>query len=67
MQGEAKFGTWEPMETAPRDGRKILAWDGDWVIVAMAPDGSFWGDEFQEYLTLDRWTPLPPPPATEEG
>lgn len=52
---------WQDISTAPRDGTTILAWDGDYVIVKANPDGG-WSDDFQQYLRLDKWMPLPAPP-----
>jgi hypothetical protein len=57
---------WQDISTAPKDGSKILAWDGDYVIVRADPNGG-WSDDFEQYLRLDKWMPLPAPPAVKEG
>jgi hypothetical protein len=57
---------WQDISTAPKDGSKILAWDGDYVIVRADPNGG-WSDDFEQYLSLDKWMPLPAPPAVKEG
>jgi hypothetical protein len=59
---------WHDISTAPKDGTEILAWDGDYVIVKANPDGG-WSDDFQQYLRLDKWMPLPPRPGdrTDSG
>jgi hypothetical protein len=57
-------GQWHDISTAPKDGSKILAWDGDYVIVRADPNGG-WSDDFQQYLRLDKWMPLPAPPMLE--
>lgn len=64
----APGGQWHDISTAPKDGSKILAWDGDYVIVKANPDGG-WSDDFQQYLRLDKWMPLPPRPGdrTDSG
>jgi hypothetical protein len=56
---------WQDISTAPKDGSKILAWDGDYVIVKANPDGG-WSDDFQQYLRLDKWMPLPAPPINAD-
>jgi hypothetical protein len=59
---------WQPIETAPRDGTKILAWDGDEWLVAWCCQGSGWiSDELQEWHPGEReypthWQPHPSPP-----
>jgi hypothetical protein len=55
---------WHDISTAPKDGTEILAWDGDYVIVRADPNGG-WSDDFQQYLRLDKWMPLPAPPMLE--
>jgi hypothetical protein len=74
----AAAGPWQPGETAPKDGSKILGiWDGwlligAWVIHSSvsAPDGGYW--EFTiptEYDTRSdapfRWAPIHLPEATK--
>ena len=62
---------WQPIETAPRDGTKFLAWDGDELLIAWWCDGGRWiSDNLQqyhpgEYENPTHWQPLPStPPIT---
>lgn len=62
---------WQPIETAPRDGTKFLAWDGDELLIVWWCDGGRWiSDNLQqyhpgEYENPTHWQPLPsPPPIT---
>ena len=68
-------GAWQPIETAPRDGTKILAWDGQDVKIARTkescsnPPSKFWVYTDEELTYYDysptHWQPLPsPPPIT---
>jgi hypothetical protein len=60
---------WQPIETAPKDGTKILALEGGWQYAVLAwwgrwDDGS--GDMVQDYdPTL--WIPIPPVPPSPGG
>lgn len=67
---------WQPIETAPKDGSKILSWfaDGDYSIIYWgAYDGS-WGqslpglgaDSGYSPDTFSYWMPLPLPPNAQE-
>ena len=62
---------WQPIETAPRDGTKFLAWDGDELLIVWWCDGGRWiSDNLQqfhpgEHENPTHWQPLPsPPPIT---
>jgi hypothetical protein len=66
---------WQPIETAPKDGTRILGYDGSTV------SGTYWHDSFREWRNEseaagdnhgwyghDRWVPthwqpLPEPPS----
>jgi hypothetical protein len=58
----------QPINTAPTDGTKILAWNGgEWVMAFF--DDCWYGDhhsaKFGNYLgedTLTHWLPQPPKP-----
>jgi hypothetical protein len=60
---------WQPIETAPKDGTKILAWEfDDYTIVWWGVSASGWyGWKFSDdwiscYPT--HWQPLPAPPES---
>lgn len=72
------MGEWQPIETAPKDGRHFLVAYEEWVTIA------FWdrdpesegGECFREYSpdmervdrfaeSTPRWMPLPDPPTEE--
>lgn len=66
--------TWQPIETAPRDGTRILGWSADYQLVAaIAYDADFqcWVADNEECWfegngETSHWMPLPPPPPTTE-
>jgi hypothetical protein len=73
-QAEKAKHTWQPIETAPEDGTRILAYDGETIkIVVRYPNIKEWGNP-QEWGDDGSWAPthwmaLPEPPeapATEE-
>lgn len=70
------MNTWQPIETAPRDGTEVLANDtsgiGSRVVVAKYLAGDEWsGWIYDDDMLTDcnplgprpsHWMPLPPPP-----
>lgn len=67
MKWEYPYLQWKPMDTAPKDGTDILAynkWCDSYKVVSYAYDDLWQADSCpaQEY---DLWMPLPPPPQTD--
>lgn len=60
---------WQPIETAPRDGTKLLlcAVRGDEIAMCFGLAGDYVpvGDG-ATFRKATHWMPLPPPPANEE-
>ena len=61
---------WQPIETATRDGAKVLTWDGSKMQVAWtrsAGSVTYW-HTYEELIHYDflptHWQPLPGPPNT---
>ncbi len=64
---------WQPIETAPKSGGKVLVWDPEWdkypAIAAYDAKYGRWADEDYDpdedprwHLTPTHWMPLPEPP-----
>ena len=72
---DVKARTWQPIETAPKDGTKVLAFDGLGKTRPFALVMKFNVDVWEDTLEgmswePSHWMPLPPPPAaaqTTEG
>lgn len=73
---------WQPIETAPRDGRPILIWQPDkayqpqrnyddwrYAIGYWRTDEKIgsWGNRNSAVVTPTYWMPLPPPPRGVES
>jgi hypothetical protein len=59
---------WQPIETAPKDGTKLLLVCADgWYFVGQWSDRANghmnWNDGEYTFGNLTHWQPLPPPPA----
>ena len=58
-----EFAGWQPMETAPRDGQKVLIDEQDGALIASWNDieNQWWGDIDGVFIDseLKGWLPLP--------
>lgn len=63
--------SWQPIDTAPRDGDCILAWDGETIAIVHWDDTGYMqrfvvthdaDDRIWKDYTPTHWQPLPPPP-----
>lgn len=68
---EPKFGEWQPIETAPRDGTPILAYGvgcgpAPYAAIAWEPVHESWACCWDNWPLEDyaatHWMPLPEPP-----
>ncbi len=67
-----ELGAWQPIETAPRDGRRVLVWIADKTYTGPAfaklwfysTDGRLGGgaEGYNGDWNITHWMPLPPPP-----
>jgi hypothetical protein len=65
---------WRPIDTAPKDGTKVLLWWPHWSEIPMVGECRYqkWraNDAIEDSSTTigpTHWQPLPPPPAGSEG
>ena len=61
---------WQPIETAPKDGTRILVWSsgtGVYPAIAAWCQGSYWGYERSHVNlgTIEKWMPLPKSPLAK--
>lgn len=65
---------WQPIETAPKDGRAIMVWmsadeNGPhcFAPISITGDGKWWddstGDQIEVLRSATHWMPLPNAPA----
>ncbi len=56
---------WQPIETAPRDNRDVLIFNGDYVSIGWFNKGFkqwCYQDTYQQIIRPTHWMPLPKPP-----
>lgn len=64
----AKRPHWRPIETAPKDGTRILAWTKDWLApLTVSYYGTRWSYTYEAVLRHQptHWMFLPLPPKTD--
>lgn len=78
----AREDAWQPIETAPKDGTRVLLWY-EWNVLPVVGDfrhGRWWsvhslggnlaykqGMDLEEVLRPTYWRPLPAPPAIDQA
>ncbi len=59
---------WKPIETAPKDGTRVLVWHQNWFAASTAQwYGDWWGLVYEVgpfAYQPTHWMPLPAPPTT---
>lgn len=81
MQCADEWSEWRPIETAPKDGTRILLFSTDARFEYSYVGVGFWADETEDEaeagwripgefriptsVSAECWQPLPPPPASE--
>lgn len=55
---------WQPIETAPRLGARVLVWDRTTgVLAAQYVMGEWYAHEIRQTVVPTHWHPLPAPPS----
>jgi hypothetical protein len=61
---------WQPIDTAPKDGRRVLVWNPNWSAAIAA---QWYGEDWRIVYTLQpfnhqptHWRALPAPPSSME-
>jgi hypothetical protein len=65
---------WQPIETAPTNGKQFICWNGEEMLILNKPKGHAlgrwekiskkWTGSFVRFDNPTHWMPLPPPPNT---
>jgi hypothetical protein len=74
LDAGAAGSQWQPIETAPKDGTKVLAYTNDGykyplICQCVWGDGAWWPDVWEspdEPLSPTHWMPLLTPPAMKQ-
>ncbi len=65
--GSIEFDNWEPIETAPQDGTRVLIYERRYGTMEFArwigAPHNHWGDGYKSWKPT-HWMPLPEPPLT---
>ena len=62
---KSQTANWQPISTAPTDGRRFLFWNGEYVCVAQFVMGKFFAAQGYPANGIPKathWMPLPEPP-----
>lgn len=62
------LGGWMPIESAPKDGTRVLAWSANWTgVMTVQYYGTDWRPDYTLRLKYQptHWRPLPKGPAHE--
>lgn len=58
---------WQPIDTAPRLGARVLVWDRiSGVLAAQYLMGAWYAHEIRQEVVPTHWQPLPAPPSEGE-
>lgn len=66
FEGAQGMRSWQPIESAPRDGSDVLlghkdsVWVDCWITYSSTADAGYWADDSNGEAT--HWQPLPDPP-----
>ena len=62
---EAVTEAWQPIETAPNDGKPVLVFGGRHVEPEIVPADGDWWRSYDGTATPTHWQPLPTPPVNQ--
>lgn len=57
--------TWQPINTAPKDGTEILIWDGKHIDIGhwFSSTQTWYGRLAEDRVIATHWLPTPEPPS----
>ena len=72
-KGSDEVSEWQPIETAPKDGRRIIAATPSYteplILYWMKNNGlaAWWDWDLDSYTDVTHWQPLPDPPVNTQS